>query len=168
MVKTPIDRICLENDILCSACQRKVDSGEISEMDVKVSRVLNRLEKRFKSLKDATFIKSYETTKRIIILTGKGDARKVVGKGGSVVKELSKKFQKGIQVFEVKDSLEDYVKELVPPDMIIGVNRVFTKDGSYYKVILRGKDRKRMKVSRGELEEVLGKLSGEGVKVVFE
>jgi len=86
-MKAPICNVCLKSDVLCSGCQEKLDEGEITELDIKISRILHELSNEYGSLRDSEIIKAIDTENVIVIVTAKGDGAKVVGKGGEIVKE---------------------------------------------------------------------------------
>ena len=97
-MKAPICDICLRSSILCVACLAKLEKGEISEGDVRISRALFDATERFKSLRGVIIHKVIETPNNILIIPDKGDAAKIIGKGGTIVKELIKILGKNVRI----------------------------------------------------------------------
>ena len=87
-METSICGVCLSSDMLCSECQTKLDQGNITEKDVAVSRFLMILSDKVKSLSDIKIIKIIDS-ECLIIVSKIGDAAKLVGKNGFVVKALA-------------------------------------------------------------------------------
>ncbi len=82
-MKAPICEVCLKTDgILCPADEKKLQDGIISELDVKVARLL------YKLLGDADieFKKAVEAGDLVVIVVGEGDVPVVIGKGGKNIK----------------------------------------------------------------------------------
>ena len=113
-MKAPICEICLRSSLLCSACKEKIDNGKISDTEVDVLKFLFRLSDRVRSLADIRIIRVIDSD-IILIISGKGDAAKIVGKGGSVVKALAKEFGKSIKVIEEAGDFKDFLSKLLSP-----------------------------------------------------
>jgi transcription antitermination factor NusA-like protein len=123
-----ICEVCLNSDILCAKCQERFDVREIEEADLKVTKLLYELMEKFKILKEAKILKVVEG-EYILIVARKGDAAKVIGKNGSIVKILSKRLNKQVKVIEVNEDIRRFVENIVFPATIEGVNILYTKEG---------------------------------------
>ncbi len=169
-MKAPICAVCLKSDgILCPADEKKLQEGVISELDVKVARLL------YKLLGDADieFRKAVEAGDLIVIIVGKGDVSVVVGKGGKNVKTLTRELGKRIKVVEgINEETTEEIKKLATdlfyPASVFGVNIVYRPGGEkYYKVLIAGKDRRSLPEKVEILESVLSQIVGHEVKVSF-
>jgi len=60
MVKTILDAFCIKSGILCRKCQEKIEKGQITDLDLKIIRLLSDLEKENPTLQDVTYHKSVE------------------------------------------------------------------------------------------------------------
>lgn len=156
-MEAPICRVCLKSDVLCSACQEKLESGTISEGDVEVSRFLYTLEDKFKSLQDAKLVKVVEGDS-IILVAERGHAARIVGKQGSIVKVLAKHFNKSIKVIELSKDVKEFVRNLIPN---ASVNILYTTDGERYKIIT-----KEQRVKLREVESVIRSMFKRPVEIV--
>jgi len=96
-MKAPICGICLNSDILCMACKRKIDEGRVTENDVKISRLLHETAKNFRMLDDIEVKKVIDSKDILIIVCGKGDRPKLIGRDGSVIKKLLRTASKSIR-----------------------------------------------------------------------
>ncbi len=167
-MKTPICNVCVKSDVLCSSCQEKLDEGEISELDVKISRLLHDLSKEHGSLKDSEIIKTYEAEDVIVILTAEGDGAKVVGRNGDIVKELADELGKSIRV--VENSEDDYkvMKGLLSPAEVESVNTVFKPDGQAKKIVVDEQYKGKTSMTSDELQEIISDITGEDYTLSFE
>lgn len=157
-MQAPICAVCLKSDVLCSGCQQKLDSGEISDRDVDVSRFLFGLEEKFRSLQGAKLVRTIEGDS-IIVVAGQGDGAKLVGKQGSVVKLLAKHFSKPIKVIEFSSDIRKFVTELIPQAV---VNISYTKEGERYKILVKGRI-----ANKEEIESIIKDFFGKPTEVVM-
>jgi len=169
-VRAPICETCLRSDgLLCPADQKKLEEGVISELDVKVARLLYRLLGDV----DIEFKRAVEAGDLIVIVVGEGDVPITIGKGGENIKTLIRELGKRVRVVEGIDanSPEDLRKlalDLLYPAGVFGVNVVYRPGGeTYYKVLLFGRDRKRLPERPEVLESVLGQIAGKEVRISF-
>ncbi|MDV3103261.1 KH domain-containing protein [Thermococcus waiotapuensis] len=169
-MKAPICEVCLKtDDILCPADEKKLQDGIITELDVKIARLL------YKLLGDVEveFRKAVESGDLVVIVVGKGDVPIVVGKGGKNIKTLVKELGKRVRVIEglEADTVEDIKKlatDLFYPVTVFGVNVVYRPNGEYtYKVLVLGKEQKRLPEKPEILESVLSQITGKEVRIVF-
>ncbi len=169
-MKAPICAVCLKSDgLLCPADERKVQEGVVSELDVKIARLL------YKMLGDADveFKRAVEAGDLIVIVVGKGDVPIVVGKGGKNVKALTRELGKRIKVVEEiseesVDELKKLATDLFYPAGVFGVNVVYRPGGErYYKILLMGKDRKGLPEKVEVLEDILSQIAGHEVRISF-
>ncbi|ASI98092.1 KH domain-containing protein [Thermococcus celer] len=169
-MKAPICEVCLKTDgILCPADEKKLQEGIISELDVKVARLLYRL------IDDADmeFKKAVEAGDLIVIMVGEGDVPITIGKGGKNIKALTRELGKRIRVIEAAEvkGTEDVKKlatDLLYPASVFGVNVVYKPGGgTYYKVLVLRRDRKKLPAKEDVLESILSQIVGSEVKINF-
>jgi len=146
-----------------------VDSGEVSELDIKIARYLTELEERFSSLKDVKFVKAIESNNLVIIVVGQGDIPNLIGPKGRIIKSLSDELGRKVRVIEESSSLKKIIEDIIAPASLLGVNTVWLPDGTNEKKIrVRQSDSKRLPASTRVLETVINQLTGEKVRFVFE
>jgi len=167
IMKTPICEVCLKSDILCTACQEKINNNQINKSDVNVCRFLYGLSKKIKSLGDAE-IRKIINSNNLLIVAGKGDAAKLVGKGGSVVKVLAKEFGKSIRIIEEDKELKSFVTSLITPAKINGINTVFTEGQEKLKIRIWETDKSKMPMSKEELATIIKDVFDADVKISVE
>ncbi len=168
-METPLCSICLESDdILCTGCQAKLEDGDISDVDVELSRLLNDLADSIETLQDVTIKKTITTSKAVVVLTAEGDGPKVVGRNGRVVKEIADTFDRSIRVVEDTGDVDKVVDKLLAPVGHKGVRTVYKPDGEEQKVIVDRDDRPRVPFTAEEFRDVVEDLTGEGIMLAFE
>ncbi|WP_297520746.1 KH domain-containing protein [Thermococcus sp.] len=169
-MKAPICEVCLKtDDILCPADEKKLQEGLISELDVKVARLLYKLLGDV----DMEFKKAVEAGDLIVIMVGEGDVPITIGKGGKNIKALMRELGKRIRVIEaveVKDTddLKKLATDLLYPAGVFGVNVVYKPGGgNYYKVLVMSRDRKKLPAQPDVLESIMSQMAGTDVKINF-
>ena len=145
-MKAPICEVCLKTeDILCPADEKKLQDGVISELDVKISRML------YKLLGDADveFKKAVEAGDLVVIMVGEGNVPLVIGKGGKNIKLLMRELGKRVRVIEgleIKgtDEIKKLATDLLYPASVFGVNVVYALSGTYYQVVVIRRDQPKL------------------------
>ncbi|WP_087036449.1 KH domain-containing protein [Thermococcus litoralis] len=168
-MKAPICEVCLKTeDILCPADEKKLQEGLISELDVKISRML------YKLLGDADveFKKAVEAGDLVVIMVGEGNVPLVIGKGGKNIKLLMRELGKRVRVIEGReikgtDDLKKLATDLLYPAGVFGVNVVYAPQGQYYKVLVIRRDKQKLPERQEILEDILSKIAGTDVKISF-
>lgn len=156
---------CMKSDILCNSCQKKLESGEISKMEFDVVKFLSTLEGRIKSLEGAKILKVLDGT-AIVIVAAKGDAAKIVGKQGSVVKLLARHFNKPIRVVEA-DNVKDFINNLIMPASAV-VNTAYVGGGECYRIKIPKNQRGRIAVGAELVKPAVEEVFGKSAEIIFE
>jgi len=169
-VNTPLCSVCLKNyPLLCGNCQEKVDSGEVSPLDIKVARFLIGLEGRFPDLKNATFHRAFEADGVVIVMVGRGDLRRFLGPQGRILRLLQEELKADVRFVEESRNPQNIIRDLLRPVRILGVNTVWLPDDSFErKVRISARDRNRVPLSLEKLEKIVYELTGERVRIVFD
>lgn len=164
-MQTPICEVCLRSEILCNACQEKFNNGELNEIELEVLRFLYKLSERVKSLKNVNIIKVIDSGV-LLIITGRGDAAKIVGRKGSIVKVLAKRFKKNIRVLEEATSFRKFIQDLISPVSLNGINMLYTENKKIYRI--RIPTRSHLLLSPESFSEIVEDLFDYKAEIVFE
>jgi len=74
-VKTPICAFDAKTGILCNMCESKLNSGQITECDVKGSIILTKLAQKIPEIDKMTLVHSKEIDDEIILILKPSDVR---------------------------------------------------------------------------------------------
>jgi transcription antitermination factor NusA-like protein len=167
-VKTPLCNICIKSGILCPRCQEKVTSGEITETDIQVARVLLSLEDKHTSLQKIDFYKAYEADNVLALVVGPGNLKQFQSEGGTIIRDIAEKTGKRIRIFENRGDSRAFLEELFAPVTITTINKIFLPDGSQEtRVVLPGHSRKLPLRSEG-VKELAKEIRGITLRIAFE
>lgn len=150
-----ICKICLNNDILCQACDNALKTGRITKADVDLSRAVHKLGI------NADFLKSADSG-LLYILADRKDARILIGREGRNSRKLEAALKRKLRIIEKRDE-KDIIEKVLGTD-IIGVNVLYTPK-ERYRIRVQKIFRNRVKPdSVAALKDLLGK----DYEVVFE
>ena len=168
-MKAPICEVCLKSGILCPGCQQKLDKGEVSELDVKISRGLYKASLRTKEIRNITFEKSMVVDRLAILIVGKDDVPVLMAKGGKVLKSISNQIKMKVRVLGNLSDPRTVANDIIRPARLLGVNTVFAVDGSTkYKIRIAKEDQEKLPIKIEDVQSLVNQLTGQEVSVVFE
>jgi transcription antitermination factor NusA-like protein len=159
---------CLKSGILCQKCLARVKSGEISESDLRVARLLLSLEAKFPSLQNVFFCKSVEAGKTLALIVGVGDVPRILGYGGKIIRALEEEAGKRVRVLETGVDDRKFLEDLFAPLSIMTINTIWLPDGSMEtRVILRRRRGSGVPFDVEALKEIASKVRGMTLRVEF-
>lgn len=129
-MKTILCSFCLKSGILCQKCSDRVKSGEISEADLKIARVLLSLEDKYPSLQSVHFHKAVDAGKILGVLVGQGDVPRILGYGGKIIRALEEETGKKVRILESGVDERKFLEDLFAPLSIVTINTIWLPDGS--------------------------------------
>src|SRR4030067_1126598 len=159
---------CLKSGMLCSKCQEKVISGEVTEVDLKVARLLFSLESSYPLLQDLYFYKAVEASNFLALIVGKGDVARILSYGGKIIKEVGKETGKSIRVLEHGVGERKFLEDLFAPLSIVTINTIWLPDGTTVtRVILKRGEHRVQRINTAALKEIAQKVRGIVIRVEF-
>jgi len=165
-MQTLICQQCLESDSLCDICKQRMAIDRITQIEVEVSRFLFNLSKKVKTLEDIS-IEKVINANTIIIISGNGDGPRLVGKGGTIVKALAKKFGKSIRIIEKTKDYKQFIQCVIAPSTLKAVNTIYTPTGEKYKLRIKNLD-KNSTLNEEDIIDLSLAIFNKKVEIVFE
>jgi len=167
-VKTALCSFCLKSGILCQKCSAKIESGEVSEADLKIARLLLSLEQKYPSLQNVYFHKAVEVGKTLAVIVGPGDVSRLLVYGGKIVKALGEETGKRVRVLENGVDDRKFLEDLFAPLSIVTINTIWLPDGTTEtRVILRKRRGMQLPFDVKALKEIAGKVRNITLRVEF-
>lgn len=167
-MKTALCSFCLKSGILCPSCQKKLRSGEVSEVDLETARILLSLESLYPPLQETYFHKAIEANGILAIVVGQGDVARMLSYGGKIIKNLGEKMGKRIRVLEYGVNDRKFLEDLFAPLSIITINTIWLPDGTTEtRVILKRGRQRAPHLNVKALKEIAKSLRGITLRVEF-
>jgi len=159
----PICDVCLQSGILCQGCENKLKSGEVTQLELDIAKVLYNLGDG-----KIGFKKTIDMGDVVIIVTEKNEVGKLIGKGGKIVRAISKEIGKKVRVVGSETDLKSVATDLLAPARISGINIVYGVDGEKYKIRVMREDARRIPGKLDTLNEIIMMLTGEKTTIVVD
>ncbi|HHW17039.1 MAG TPA: transcription elongation factor NusA [Methanothermobacter sp.] len=160
----PICDVCLKSGILCQGCEDKLKSGEVSELELEISKVLYRLAEG-----KLGFKRAIDMGDVVIIITDRDQVGKLIGKGGKIVRTISRAIGKRVRIVGEDSDLKSVAEDVLAPARISGINIVYGKDGKEkFKIRVIKEDARRIPASLDVLNRIIKRLTGEETTIVVD
>ena len=167
-MKTELCQFCLRSGMLGSKCKRKLEKGEVSELDLEIGRLLMSMEDEYPPLQSVYFHKAIEADGVLAIFVNRGDIAKILSYGGKIIKSVERDTKKAVRVLESNSDERKFLEDLFAPMTILTVNRIWLPDGSTEtRVILKGNERRRTSRYINALKEIAREAQGLTLRIEF-
>ena len=166
-MKAALCNFCLKSGILCSECQRRLKSGEVSKTDLEIARLLLSLEDKYPSLQDVYFHKAVEANGVLAVLVGQGDVGNLLAFGGKIVRAIGEKIGKRIRVLEQGVGERKFLEDLFAPLSVITINTIWLPDGTTETRVILRRRRRSPSLNLKALKEIAQKVRGMTLRVEF-
>lgn len=167
-MKTALCSFCLKSGILCQKCSARLKSGEISELDLKIARLLLSLEEKYPSLQNVCFHKAVDAGKTLALIVGLGDVSRLLGYGGKIIRALGEETARNIRVLEHGGDERKFLEDLFAPLSLMTINTIWLPDGSTEtRAILRRRRSSQLPFDLKALKEIALKVRNITLRVEF-
>ncbi|MFH0928911.1 MAG: hypothetical protein V1818_00980 [Candidatus Aenigmatarchaeota archaeon] len=166
-MKSPICEECLKANVLCDTCNKKLLNSGTSAEEIDVLRFIHKLSEKNASLKDIRIVRVLDHS-ALLIITGRGDAAKLVGKGGAVVKMIAKKYKKSIRILEQASNFNEFVEGLVNPADVSGINTLYRDNEEITRIRVPEFQRNHMILTPDDFSQVVSCFFKKKTELIFD
>ena len=167
-MKTQLCNFCLKSGILCSNCQSKVKSGQISDTYLEIARLLLSLEKKYPPLQSVYFHEAVEADGVLALIVGRGDVARLLGYGGKIIRAIGEKTGKRIRILEHGGDDRKFLEDLFAPLPVVTINRIWLPDGTTEtRVILRKRGRRPPPINVKAMKQITKKVRNMVLRIEF-
>lgn len=156
--------ICLKGEVLCKECSKK----NLSRDALEILRYLHSLSKKASSLEQVEIEDIITSENSVIIVAKEGDAKKIVGRKGNIVKKLSSITTKEVRVIERSGNFEKIAENLILPAKIKRINTLFLPSKEIKRVFISNESKILMPYAEKEFKDIMRKASGKEVEIIYE
>jgi len=129
-LKTPFHEFCLKSGVLCRACQEKVDSGDFSNFDLEVGKVLISLEIGGRPAEDGEFLKSYPGRGILLVKLRRGSLSAIAPIVNNIQERIQASTKRRTILFEEGEQLRAVAERLLYPARITSVRTSWLPGGT--------------------------------------
>ncbi|NPA76986.1 MAG: transcription elongation factor NusA [Candidatus Diapherotrites archaeon] len=166
MVRAPICEVCQRSDYLCPVDEEKLKKGEISELDVRISRILYDLDSKYRIGDTVEFVRAYDMNSFVLILV-RGEIGRLIGKNGKVLRAFRQAVGKPVRIVEIDVDLRKTIQDLFGGVRVIGINKLFRPDGVVYRIVVARKDVRKLSFPYPDVQKALDILLDQPHEVTF-
>ena len=127
-MKTPICTFDARTGLLCNMCETKLNSGQITEFDVKGSIILTKLAQKNSQLDKMTLITSKEIDDEVVLIFKSSDVR-IIRSNTKLFDLLCQSFKKNVWIVESDSNDRRFLENLFFPVRINNINFIWLPDG---------------------------------------
>ncbi|UCE44081.1 MAG: hypothetical protein JSV57_00885 [Candidatus Bathyarchaeota archaeon] len=166
-MKAALCNFCLKSGILCSECQRRLKSEEVSKTDLEVARLLLSLEDKYPTLQEVYFHRAVEANGVLAVLVGQGDVRNLLAHGGKIIRAVGEKVGKRVRVLEHGVEDRKFLEDLFAPLNVITINTIWLPDGTTETRVILQRHRRAPSLNLKAMKEIAHKVRGMTLRVEF-
>lgn len=156
----------MKSGMLCQKCSAKVKAGEITEVDLKIARLLLSLEDKYPTLQNVCFYKAVDVDKTLAIIVGHGDVPRLLGYSGKIMKAIGDETGKNVKLLENGVDDRKFLEDLFVPFSILTINTIWLPDGTTEtRVILKRKRGAQLPYDVKALKEIASKVRKMSLRV---
>lgn len=167
-MRTQLCNFCLKSGILCSKCQSKVKSGQISDSYLEIARLLLSLEKKYPPLQNVYFHKAVEADGVFALIVERGDVARLLAYGGKIIRAIGEKTGKKVRILEQGADDRKFLEDLFAPFPVITINTIWLPDGTTEtRVILRQRGRRPPPINIKAMKQIAKKVRNMVLRIEF-
>ncbi|MEM5799626.1 MAG: KH domain-containing protein [Candidatus Aenigmatarchaeota archaeon] len=163
-MKFPVCQKCIKKNELCDKCK----DIPISKEELILYKNIYNVLKNEEHIRDVEIKRIFFNEKLSIIVCKKQDVPKMIGKNGIFAKKIEKKLGKDIRIVSNEDELPKFIKDVLHPSTIIGINIVYDGDKEIYNIRLPSAERYLMKLDPILFKNIIEELFKKTVEIKFE
>ncbi|MFX0187720.1 MAG: hypothetical protein ACFE8A_08290 [Candidatus Hodarchaeota archaeon] len=161
---------CVNSGFLCNSCQKRLDTGKLTEFELDLAKDLVELEEndheQFGFLKEVSFYKAIDYEDVVILEVGYKDKLKFTKELMEWIRE-SYKIDK-IILIEKTNKPRPVVESLIAPSKLVSLNEIFLATGDIeFKAVIRKSDKNNILFTSNELEELIYELTGNTTRIEY-
>jgi len=163
---TPICKSCAWAKTLCPQCSQELNSGNISNLDVEISRILYRINETH-NISRASFCKSINFSNVVVILTD-CEPGLLIGKRGIVVSAISHALNRRVRILRKDSDVKRLISDLISPAKLVGINSVYSNKSEKFKIRIQNDPKSPLYLDVPTLQSVIKSWLKKDVELFIE
>jgi transcription antitermination factor NusA-like protein len=136
----PLCSFCIKSGILCQKCQKKVESGQIGETDIRIAKLLMKLEEKYAFREN----------------------------NGSILREIAQNTGKRVRIMEKHGDERKFLEDLFAPAVITTINKIWLPDGTTETRVIMASRPRRLPMKSRVLKKMAKQIRGITLRIAYE
>ncbi len=167
-MKLPICGFDAKNAVLCPQCERKVDSGELTQADVDASIILAKIAKSNNEIENFTLHSCKEFEGNFVLSLAKNDIMEI-RQSRTIYRLLQDQFKGKIWLVEADETDKKFIEDLFFPTKILSINSVWAIGGiQKTKAVVSGKWTPRFPIDTKKVIQIVKNARNLDIEIEFE
>ncbi|MHA2501968.1 MAG: hypothetical protein ACXAE3_03790 [Candidatus Kariarchaeaceae archaeon] len=160
-MKLTLDRLCITSKRLCNNCNKKLERGIVSEVDIEIGNILLNAAKSQKNLNNLSVTNIIETSGSIYIILQSGNLGIISNSKDHLLSQLAKYSDKQVTFLEKTKNTKKLIEDLLSPIIPVSTSTVMLPpDGEKELKVQVKQDDKSKILSSMELSQVTRAILG--------
>jgi transcription antitermination factor NusA-like protein len=167
-MKLPICYFDAKNNVLCPKCERKVESGIITQADVDASIIFANIAKSNNEVKNFTLYSCKKFEGNFVLSLAKNDIM-VIRQSRTMYRLLQEQFKGKIWLVEADETDNRFIEDLFFPTKILSINSVWAP-GRVQKTraVVSGKWTQRFPIDTKKVIQIVKNTRNLDIEIEFE
>lgn len=167
-MKLPICGFDAKNSVLCLQCEKKVDAGEITQVDVDASIILAKIGKTDKVVESFTLHSCKEFDGNFVLSLAKNDIMGI-RQSRTIYRLLQDQFKGKIWLVEAEETDKKFIEDLFFPTKILSFKSVWALGGvQKTKAVVTGKWTQRFPIDTEKVVQIVKNARNLDIEIEFE
>ncbi len=167
-MKLPICGFDAKNSVLCLQCEKKVDAGEITQVDVDASIILAKIGKSDKVVESFTLHSCKEFDGNFVLSLSKNDIMGI-RQSRTIYRLLQDQFKGKIWLVEAEETDKKFIEDLFFPTKILSFKSVWALGGvQKTKAVVTGKWTQRFPIDTEKVVQIVKNARNLDIEIEFE
>ncbi len=167
-MKLPICVFDAKNAVLCPQCERKVETGSLSQSDVNASITLATIAKSNNDVENFTLYSCKEFEGNLVLELDKKDIMKI-RQSRTIYRLLQDQFKNKIWLVEAEETDKKFIEDLFFPTKILSINSVWAPGNiQKTKAVISGRWTSRFPIDTKKVVEIVKNARNLDIEIEFE
>ena len=167
-MKFPICNFDAKNAVLCPKCEKNVESGTVTKVDVDASIKLAQLAKSNQIIDKFTLYSCKEFNGNFVLSLAKNDIM-IIRQSRTLYKLLQEQFKGKIWLVEDDENDKKFIEDLLFPTKILSINSVWVPGGvQKTKAVVSGKWTPKFPIDTNKVIQIVKNARNLDIEIEFE
>jgi len=167
-MKLPICSFDAKNAVLCLQCERRVDSGELTQADVDASIILAKIAKSNNEIENFTMYSCKEFEENFVLTLSKNDIM-IIRQSRTLYRTLQDQFKGKIWLVEADETDKRFIEDMFFPTKVLSINSVWAPgEVQKTKAVISGKWTPRFPIDTKKVVQIVKNARDLDIEIEFE